>query len=933
MVTAVDHRKLMHTSGITGNPQDVTTKGSNKRYSRHNKNNNNSSGNKTSSLMPKVFGFRSTANTMKQSQPQRPQVTVNHPSTTVSSLLPIQTATATPNHDDSVKKNRDNNKDVDGTSWVRHFSSNDNLNHTADDTESSHSEIAMQLDDNNDDSRPMITQSLYVHPTATATTTSTTTTSSKEQNQQQQVLLQSTSGCTNTNQAMESIPNTQQDVSQQYSDAITDEAVTQQPSSSTSQPKSTAKPVSEILWESAEPFFIYSSNQGAKWCNMDHLSSIYEETIVCTGLKSRNNNEIQTKDYDDTLAIVGTQDDDDDDDDDEVIDQQQQQQNQSIMDMSKLCGGGSENTIVQKFSWMQLQKEAPQNGRVDVTNKQQQQQQQVKNKENNKNSRRIVVSRTHEDIEVSPGHHVQVRLPPTNPILKSSSSAAAAAAAIVPMTAVQKVNKSQSSFDRTNNERCYVPDEQQQQVQSEQIPLSTSLLSPPSPSLPLQRSCIARNNSNDSCKVASSNKIIDHENSKRMNEPNNHNNMIVPTNDNDEITNCNNTNIISAPVLSFEVKPEEALELERSISELTMRSSYAATDSTLQKIPENRRMAYYAVGKHHKQSGRGGNRRCYFSGKLILGGTPFYAGSVLQGLRTLVVFCLPSSIGLPDKMTLLSIQQQQHQSKSHNLLLSSNRSDSYSTGTATLKGLRLLKSSTNQSGSKQSSPSYISHYTQHSSNLGAHHPMNGNASQVTSGTGSHTHRSNGILSVKSQQNRNHNNNNHNSSGNISITGSKSMMSKISSLDDLSLSVEGDLDPNWNIDRDVLLKVLPPVSNDLLRIMSTLYHDQFETLPVQVRDAKQWKLYIKFCFFSGLPISDGEMHYKVRDDIAEQVYGEEIVLSHDVLEAAAGTSSAELLTLPNRTVMRYLRKHYAQQCSKLNDRVFQRASWERVAPEV
>jgi hypothetical protein len=381
------------------------------------------------------------------------------------------------------------------------------------------------------------------------------------------------------------------------------------------------------------------------------------------------------------------------------------------------------------------------------------------------------------------------------------------------------------------------------------------------------------------------------------------------------------------PVMSFEVRPEEALELERSISELTMRSSYAATDSALQKIPENRRMAYYAVGKHHRQSGRGGNRRCYFSGKLILGGTPFYAGSVLQGLRTLVVFCLPSSIGLPDKEALALLNIQRH--PQHSL---SNRSDSHSTGTNTLRGLRLLKSATNGSGSKQSSPSYISHYTQHSNNLGA---GASHAGSTIKSTGILSNRS-GNRSLQQNQHRststNANSNNTNFNSGASIAGSKSMMSRLSSLDDLSLSVEGDLDPNWSLDRDMLLKILPPASEDLLKAMSTLYPEQFETLPVQVRDAKQWKLYVKFCFFSGLPISDGEMHYKVRDDIAEQVYGEEIVLSHDVMEASTG-ASAEILTLPNRTVMRYLRKHYAQQCSKLDDRVFQRASWERVAPEV
>ena len=156
---------------------------------------------------------------------------------------------------------------------------------------------------------------------------------------------------------------------------------------------------------------------------------------------------------------------------------------------------------------------------------------------------------------------------------------------------------------------------------------------------------------------------------------------------------------------------------------------------------------------------------------------------------------------------------------------------------------------------------------------------------------------------------------------------------MSSLDDLSISIEGDLDPNWSLDRDFLLKVLPPASSELLDSIKTRFPEQFETLPVQVRDAKLWKLYVKFCFFSGLPIENGELHYKVLDDIAESVYGEEICLSHDVLEASTGASSAEILQLPNRTVMRYLRKHYSQQCSKLDDRIFQRASWERVAPEV
>jgi hypothetical protein len=123
------------------------------------------------------------------------------------------------------------------------------------------------------------------------------------------------------------------------------------------------------------------------------------------------------------------------------------------------------------------------------------------------------------------------------------------------------------------------------------------------------------------------------------------------------------------PVETLDVSVEEAAALERSISELTMRSSYATAignskaDLVFKAVPEkSRRMAYYAVGKHHRQAGRGGNRRCYFTGKLILGGAPFYAGSVQQGLRTLVVFCLPSALGLPDKETLIRYSREMEKS-------------------------------------------------------------------------------------------------------------------------------------------------------------------------------------------------------------------------------------------------------------------------------
>lgn len=162
------------------------------------------------------------------------------------------------------------------------------------------------------------------------------------------------------------------------------------------------------------------------------------------------------------------------------------------------------------------------------------------------------------------------------------------------------------------------------------------------------------------------------------------------------------------------------------------------------------------------------------------------------------------------------------------------------------------------------------------------------------------------------------------------------MSILSSMDDLSLSIDGDLDPNWGLDRDFLLKVLPAPNEQLVNKMSTLYPEQFQTLPVQVRDFKCWKLYVKFCFFSGLPIEPDEMHYRVREEVAETCYGlgEEIVLSHDVMEAVNGVASAEILTLPNQKLFRYLKKHYAQQCNKLEGEIaFQRSSWVRVLAEV
>jgi hypothetical protein len=269
----------------------------------------------------------------------------------------------------------------------------------------------------------------------------------------------------------------------------------------------------------------------------------------------------------------------------------------------------------------------------------------------------------------------------------------------------------------------------------------------------------------------------------------------------------------------------EPYEVSRGISELTMRSSYAQVTA---KTPAERRMAYYAVGDHHRQSGRGGNRRCYFTGNLILGGNPFYAGSVQQGLRSLVVFLLPSALGLPKEAP----PENKHTKKQKRILFSS----------------------------------------------------------------------------ASQKSR-----------------------SLTSTDEMSLSIEEELDVNYGIDLDYLLSVLPEASDDLLEEMQSRYPTQYETLPQQVRLSSCWRLYTQFCFFSGLPIAEGESYYKVHKEIAQE-FGDDIVLSHEVMETVNG-ASADILRLPNQKIFAYLKKHYAQQSEKLPEAVFERSAWELVLPEV
>lgn len=244
----------------------------------------------------------------------------------------------------------------------------------------------------------------------------------------------------------------------------------------------------------------------------------------------------------------------------------------------------------------------------------------------------------------------------------------------------------------------------------------------------------------------------------------------------------------------IELPPQD---MERSVSELTMRSIGAhARDS---RPADSRRMAYYAVGR----AGDGkssGNRRCYFTGTAIPYATPFYAGCVQQGPRTLVVFCLPSALGLPTM------------------------------------------------------------------------PANAQSKE---------------------------------------------------------------------DRERYLQSLPNPDAQLLREMKKRYSEPFDTLPSQVRSPVCWQLFVKFCFFSGLPIAEGEMHYRVKSTVNviavhpadSNSIPDEISLSHEVMEAVNGKVSAEILRLPNQKTFDYIRTQYSQQSAKLNAEVFDRKSWEMVMPEV
>jgi len=278
---------------------------------------------------------------------------------------------------------------------------------------------------------------------------------------------------------------------------------------------------------------------------------------------------------------------------------------------------------------------------------------------------------------------------------------------------------------------------------------------------------------------------------------------------------------LKLPFEVIEINQAEFLE-RSSISELTMRSSHI---TSIKPASNNRIMAYYAIGQNHKHVTNKSNRKCYFTGKYISQGTPFYAGTLKQGYKTLVVFCLPESFGL-------------------SLDLKSRNTNTTSDTTVPI----------------------------------------------------HSH----------------------SSCDEDITYSQTFSD--------TNSFESAADTSYN---EQLLEIMPPPCHNFLKTLQFKFPELIKTLPQSlIYDAEKWSIYNTFCFFSGLPILIGELHYRLKGN-------RQINLSHEILEIVLGKDSASLVRLPTTAVFDYLKVNYRQQCHKIcqHDRLFQRCSWELVLPEV
>lgn len=256
-----------------------------------------------------------------------------------------------------------------------------------------------------------------------------------------------------------------------------------------------AKAGGETLWERAEHYFSFSPAQAALLfgCHVDSLTNVWDESEVgaCTAAEpATTNGSPPARDGLDHEAADAT----------------------ASKEPSFLPNG------ISRFFFC---------GGIAPCSNHSSRQQQLRHPE-----RVLVLSRTHEDIEVTPGHNVQVRLPPTDPILSSSSRGGDPAKSSARALTAAAVTQPQ------------LP--QNLRLQSSASGAGAAIE-------------IIKENAGTSTNAAA---LLAYHTAPAA--------VVTHT--------PGPTGVTRAPILSFEVKPEEAAELERSISELTMRSSYASTN-------------------------------------------------------------------------------------------------------------------------------------------------------------------------------------------------------------------------------------------------------------------------------------------------------------------------------------------------------------------
>ena len=346
---------------------------------------------------------------------------------------------------------------------------------------------------------------------------------------------------------------------------------------------------------------------------------------------------------------------------------------------------------------------------------------------------------------------------------------------------------------------------------------------------------------------------------------------------------------------------------------------------------------------HEKESinkKRISNRKCYFTGKMIFSGMPFFAGTLRQGYKTLVVFCLPEAIGLPQ------ITQQKSLSTAPTASTSLNTSFSSSHPNNTV-----MKKHTNRQD--QLNYSAISESSSNATTAG---------SNAHGGRGYHDN--NNPKYQKTYPNSSLRHHHSTLSGITSSNGCYSVSHDYSSANDYlsSSSYSGDDDNDYNKENpdvnnistcstnrgktypigryDDLLEQLPNPSNKLLQSLNETHADAYKTLPSSIQNnVESWQIYNKFCYFSGLPICPGDLHYKYsmrKTKKKNYNIGSDsgILLSHEVMEVVLGKDSADLVRLPNTAVFDYLKMNYKHQFCKLGEElIFERYAWQIVLPEI